>query len=170
MKPTSIFSDRDTEGCVARRRRRAQPDQLVPPAHDAFTVCCTGWNRIRRHCGEKPPGKLPAVAVSWWWMISTLDKTVCPENRIACVGIGRASTAVVEGINLITLLWTDGDRHSGRLPALRQDRGCPTKNDRFRALLETAHGRGFMPECVVFDSWYSSLENLKWVRDFGWCG
>ena len=43
-----------------------------------------------------------------------------------------------------------------------------TKNDHFRALLEVAHGRGFMPECVVFDSWYRSLENLKQVRDFGW--
>lgn len=25
-----------------------------------------------------------------------------------------------------------------------------------------------MPECVVFDSGYSRLENLKRVRDFGW--
>ena len=43
-----------------------------------------------------------------------------------------------------------------------------TKNDHFRALLEVAAGRGFAPECVAFDSWYSSLENLKAVRAQGW--
>jgi putative transposase len=43
-----------------------------------------------------------------------------------------------------------------------------TKNDHFRALLETAHTRHFVPECVVFDSWYSSLENLKQIRDWDW--
>ena len=108
-----------------------QPDQPVPPAHDAFTVCCTGWNRIRRHCGEKPPGKLPAVAVSQG-DDSTLDKPYA--RKIGwCVGIGRAKHhAVVEGINLITLLWTDGDRH---IPVdyrlLRQDRGCPDQERSF---------------------------------------
>ena len=27
---------------------------------------------------------------------------------------------------------------------------------------------GFAPECVAFDSWYASLENLKAVRGHGW--
>ena len=31
-----------------------------------------------------------------------------------------------------------------------------------------AKARGFAPECVLFDGWYASLENLKQVRDFGW--
>ena len=43
-----------------------------------------------------------------------------------------------------------------------------TKNDHFRAMLEVAHGRGFVPEYVVFDSGYSGLDNLKQVRDLGW--
>lgn len=43
-----------------------------------------------------------------------------------------------------------------------------TKNEHFRALLETARARGFTPTAVVFDSWYGSLENLKLIRDFGW--
>ncbi|HRF45071.1 MAG TPA: transposase, partial [Candidatus Competibacteraceae bacterium] len=41
-------------------------------------------------------------------------------------------------------------------------------NDHFRAMLEVAHGRGFVPDYVVFDSWYSGLDNLKQVRDLGW--
>jgi hypothetical protein len=43
-----------------------------------------------------------------------------------------------------------------------------TKNDHFLAMLATAHLRGFLPECIVFDSWYSSLTNLKAIRALGW--
>jgi len=43
-----------------------------------------------------------------------------------------------------------------------------SKNDPFRAMLQQAHKRGFQPALVAFDSWYSSLENLKLVRNFGW--
>jgi hypothetical protein len=32
-----------------------------------------------------------------------------------------------------------------------------TKNDHFRAMLITAQERGFAPDCVAFDGWYSSL-------------
>ncbi len=35
-------------------------------------------------------------------------------------------------------------------------------------MLTTAQARGFAPALVAFDSWYSSLANLKQVRDYGW--
>ncbi len=35
-------------------------------------------------------------------------------------------------------------------------------------MLDTAHERGFAPDCVAFDGWYSSLENLKLIRGLGW--
>jgi hypothetical protein len=35
-------------------------------------------------------------------------------------------------------------------------------------MLATAKQRGFRPRVVAFDSWYSSLENLKTIRDYGW--
>jgi hypothetical protein len=76
---------------------------------------------------------------------------------------------VVSGINLITLLWTEGDRHvpcDYRIFDKKQD--ALTKNDHFQALVKAAWGRGFRPQCVVFDSWYSSLDNLKLIRSFGW--
>ncbi|MER2582337.1 MAG: transposase [Candidatus Competibacter sp.] len=100
---------------------------------------------------------------------STLDKPYA--EKIALVqrhGSGKHH-AVVDGINLITLLWSEGDRPMPldyRVYDKAQD--VLTKNDHFRALLETAHARGFVPECVLFDSWYSSLENLKQIRDWGW--
>ncbi len=76
---------------------------------------------------------------------------------------------VVRGINLMTLLWTDGDRHvpcDYRL--FDKGRDKLTKNDHFREVLEEAHRRGFQPRCVAFDGWYASLPNLKKIRSFNW--
>ncbi len=82
--------------------------------------------------------------------------------RIACKRSGKHGR-VVQGINLITLLWTEGDRHiplDYRLYEKSVDGA--TKNDHFRAMLETGNERGFTPRCVVFDSWYSSLTISSW--------
>ncbi len=71
--------------------------------------------------------------------------------------------------NLISLVWSDGD--AALLCDYRlynNDQDGLSKNDHFRHLLEKAHERGFQPGLVAFDSWYSSLENLKLVRDFTW--
>lgn len=35
-------------------------------------------------------------------------------------------------------------------------------------MLAVAHERGFEPDCVLFDAWYSGLDNLKAIRDLGW--
>lgn len=76
---------------------------------------------------------------------------------------------VVQGINLITLLWTEGDRH---IPLdyrfYEKSVDGATKNEHFRSMLATAKERGFAPQCVVFDSWYSSLDNLKLIRRYEW--
>ena len=76
---------------------------------------------------------------------------------------------VVQGINLITLLWTQGDSH---IPCdyrfYEKSSDNATKNDHFRLMLETAKQRSFQPECIVFDGWYSSLENLKTIRGYSW--
>jgi hypothetical protein len=43
-----------------------------------------------------------------------------------------------------------------------------SKNDHFQDMLALAKDRGFHPECVVFDSWYASVDNLKTIREYGW--
>lgn len=76
---------------------------------------------------------------------------------------------VVQGINLTSLLWSDGDKHipcDYRLYAKAVDGA--TKNDHFRAMLSTAKARGFRPKCVAFDSWFSALANLKLIASYGW--
>lgn len=100
---------------------------------------------------------------------STLDKPYGPKIELVTRHWSGKHQAVVEGINLITLLWTDGDLAipvDWRVYDKVQD-GL-SKNDHLRQMLETARQRGFEPSCVLFDSWYSSLDNLKQLRDFKW--
>lgn len=64
---------------------------------------------------------------------------------------------VVHGIGVTTLLWTGAkDEHipfDYRIYA-RSDDG-KTKNDHFRDMLKKAHERGFTPEAILMDCWYS---------------
>ena len=100
---------------------------------------------------------------------STLDKPYGPKIEMVTRHWSGKHQAVVEGINLITLLWTDGDIAipvDWRVYDKAED-GL-SKNDHLRQMLQTARQRGFEPQCVLFDSWYSSLDNLKQLRDFKW--
>jgi hypothetical protein len=148
---------------------RVQPDTCDPPAHDAFTRLL--------HRLEPDPEALwreasPSVAKASGVLVlddSTLDKPYAKKMGLVARHWSGKHKRVVWGINLITLLWTDGDRHvpcDYRLYDKVHD-GL-TKNDHFLAMLGTAHARGFHPTCVAFDSWYSGLENLKAIRGHGW--
>ncbi len=75
---------------------------------------------------------------------------------------------MVRGINLVSLVWTDGDRHIPCDYRLYDPANPLTKNDHFGDMIRVAHARGLRPRCVLFDGWYSSLENLKLIRACGW--
>lgn len=100
---------------------------------------------------------------------SRLDKWYSRHIELVTRHWSGKHKRVVSGINLVTLLWTDGERYipvDYRIYNKKQD-GL-TKNDHFRQMLQIAYERGFRPECVCFDSWYASLKNLKLVtRLFG---
>lgn len=76
--------------------------------------------------------------------------------------------AVVRGINVVSLLWTDGDRHIPCDYRIYDATDARTKNDHFGDMIRTAYARGFTPRCVVFGGWYSSPENLTLIRTCGW--
>lgn len=100
---------------------------------------------------------------------TTLDKPYAEKMAMVTSHWSGKHHAVVSGINLVSLLWTDGQAHlpcDFRLYNPAED-GL-TKNDHFEDMLKVAQERGFVPELVAFDSWYSGLENLKLVRSFGW--
>lgn len=77
--------------------------------------------------------------------------------------------SVVKEIDLMTLVLTD---RTSIMPVdyriYDKDGYELTKNDHFRAMLETASGRGFQPNFVMFDSGYSGIDHLKCVSRFGW--
>ena len=100
---------------------------------------------------------------------TTLDKPYAKRMELVSRHWSGKHKRVVWGINLLTLLWTDGN---ALIPCDFRVYDRPlsglTKNDHFRRMLEVAEGRGFQPRWVLFDSWYTSLENLKAIRDKGW--
>jgi len=76
---------------------------------------------------------------------------------------------VVQGINLISMFWTDG---SAIVPVDFRTyypvKDGKNKNDHFRDMIRAAEERQFQPNCVLFDSWYSSIDNLKLIRSLKW--
>ena len=155
--------------CSGAEAARGQPGGEAAPAHDAFTRllhrlepdAATLWReaagQVERHSG--------LLVVD----DSTLDKPYAKKIELVQRHWSGKHHMVVAGINLITLLWTEGDRHVPVDYRLYDKVGdALTKNDHFQALLKTAHARGFSPAGVVFDSCYSSLANLKLLQGWGW--
>jgi putative transposase len=161
-----VASPRAVSGTEAAR---VQPERPGAPAHDAFTRLL--------HRLEPDPATLwaeaaPQVRRDRGILVlddSTLDKPYARQIGLLTRHWSGKHRRVVQGINLLTLLWTDGEALipcDYRLYEKAVDQ--LSKNDHFRAMLATARERGFAPECVVFDSWYASLENLKAIRRAGW--
>ena len=148
---------------------RCQPEGADAPAHDAFT-------RLLR---REPPDTAALwqetrnlVQLDAGVLVlddTTLDKPYAKKMDLVTRHWSGKHRRVVWGINLLTLLWSDG---TALLPCDFRLYDKPwsglTKNDYFRQLLEVAQERGFAPRYVLFDSWYSSLKNLKLVRKLGW--
>lgn len=99
---------------------------------------------------------------------STLEKPYSERNAMVYRHWSGKQKAVVSGINLITLLWTDGERC---VPVdyrvFDKNTDGKTKNDHFSEMLLQSFECGFAPAVVCFDSWYASIENLKLVRALG---
>jgi putative transposase len=100
---------------------------------------------------------------------TTLDKPYARQMERVTFHWSGKQRRVVQGIALMTLLWTQGQ---ALLPCdfrvYDKPAGGQSKNQHFREMLQTAHGRGFRPAYVRMDSWYASLENLKQIAALGW--
>ncbi len=148
---------------------KTHPAGVAAPAHDAYT-------RLRQ--------RLPPDSEALWQEVkplvkrkrgvlvvddSTLDKPYASKMALVTRHWSGKHGRVVQGINLLSLVWTDRACHlptDYRLYNKKQD-GL-SKNDHFQQMVRAAQARGFEPELVAFDSWYSGLDNLKLVRDCQW--
>jgi hypothetical protein len=100
---------------------------------------------------------------------STLDKPYSHQIELVTRHWSGKHHRVVQGINLISTIWTEG---SAIVPVdfriYHPDKDGKTKNDHFRDMLRAAKARKFRPGCIIFDSWYSSIDNLKLIRSLEW--
>jgi hypothetical protein len=144
---------------------RVQPDQEAGPAHDAITRLTQRLLPTTERLWQEAKEQVDMSKGVLIGDDSTLDKLYSRKIELVTRHWSGKHKRVVLGINLVTLLWTDGERYipiDYRIYNKAQD-GL-TKNDHFRAMLQVAYERGFRPECVCFDSWYASLANLKLVN------
>ncbi len=147
---------------------RVLPDQEKGPSHDSI---CRLLHRIpadaaslREEAALSADGKGILIAddsaPDWPYALK-----IEPVTRHQS---GKHHKAV-KGINLITLLQSDGDAHIPCDCRIYDKVGDgKTKNDHFSDMLFKAEIRGYEPECVLSDSWHAGLKNLKTVNSHGW--
>ena len=154
---------------TATEAGRVQPESKNAPAHDAFTRLLQRLEPDAETLWEEAKSQIDLQSGILVLDDSTLEKPYSERNALVYRHWSGKQKAVVNGINLITLLWTDGSRV---VPVdyrvFDKDRDGKTKNDHFAEMLLEAFERGFDPQFVCFDSWYGSIENLKLVRSLGW--
>lgn len=101
---------------------------------------------------------------------TVLDKPHSQEGKTELVGYfwsGRHGKSV-KGINLLTLFYTDakGVRVPVSLRVIDKAEG-KTKNDLFREMVTEVLAWGLAPAMVTADSWFSGVDNLRFLRDQG---
>jgi len=148
---------------------KTHPAQDNAPAHDAYTRLLQRlppdskalWQEVEPKVNRR--GGLLVVDDS------TLDKPYASKMALVSSHWSGKPGRVVQGINLISLVWAD---RVCRLPCdfriYHKAQDGLSKNDHLQDMLQMAHERGFQPEIVAFDSWYSGLDNLKLVRSYEW--
>ena len=153
----------------ARRRPGVSPQVEQAPAHDA---CPRLWQRP------------PADTADWWQEAhqliqsqggilvvddTTLDKPYARKIELVTWHGSGTHHRVVQGINLVSLLWTEG---TARIPCdfrgYDKPVGGNTKHEHVRDMVTAAHARGLQPEYVLCDSGYRSLDHLQHLRQWGW--
>ena len=148
---------------------RVQPDSENSPSHDSINRLL---HRIPANAASLREESLQFVKRTDGVLIlddSTLDKPYAQKIELVTRHWSGKHHRVVNGINLVSLLWTDGDTH---IPCDFRIYYKPcdgkTKNDHFCDMLFKAKIRGFEPEYILFDSWYAGLKNLRTINSYGW--
>jgi len=107
--------------------------------------------------------------------IIVADETVLNKSRSQKIELVRWQYSgdehdIIRGIGMLNFLWVDkrGDVCPMDFRIWEPKEDGYTKNDHFREMLKSAKRKGVTPVCVVADSWYSSLDNVKCIRDLGW--
>jgi len=115
-----------------------------------------------KHLVEKRPGYLICDD-------TVIEKEFGKDIELTSKHYSPSDGKYVNGINITSLLWSDGESHipiNYRLYAPKLD--GKTKNDHFRDMLHQVRERGLRPKAFLFDSWFASVDNLKAINAYGW--
>jgi hypothetical protein len=137
---------------------KCQPLRENNPSHDAFTRLLQRqppdtdalWNEVNSIV-QPENGFLIADD-------TLLDKPYAKKMDLVYHQWSGKQHRIVNGINVCTLLWTNGSAMipvDFRIYDIKSD--GKTKNDHFQDMLRMAKERGFEPNFIFFDSWYSSV-------------
>jgi putative transposase len=153
----------------AMEAERSQPASALWTAHDSYTRLLQRLEPDSDTLWAEVQAEVRGCEGVLVLDDSVLDKPYARQMGLVHHVWSGKHHRVVKGIDLLTLLWTDGDRH---LPCDYRLYDKPndgkSKNDHFHDLLRIAQERGLSPQCVLFDGWYSSLDNLKLLRRMQW--
>jgi hypothetical protein len=148
---------------------KTHPAKEEAPAHDAYTRLLQRLPPDSDALWQEVEPLVKLVQGVLVFDDTTLDKPYASQMALVTRHWSGKHGRVVQGINLISLVWTDG---TCRLPCdfrlYDKAQDGLSKNDHFRQMVKQAQQRGFSPQLVVFDSWYSGLENLKLLRRRQW--
>lgn len=98
-----------------------------------------------------------------------LDKRWSPANELVDFHWSGNEHKVTRGISLVNLLAThDDDCLPVDYRVYEGTQDTKNENHYFLNILKTAKQRGLTPDFVMADSWYSSLDNMKYIRTLGW--
>ena len=138
------------------------------PAHDTISRWLSTesfspndlWQHVATHVGKEDDLIIDD---------STLDKSFSRKNELVHFHWSGNAHKTIRGISLVNLLSTNG---TTRIPVdyriYQGSESAITKNDHMQAMLDTAKERGLEPRYVMTDSWYSSLDNMKYIVKLGW--
>jgi hypothetical protein len=101
---------------------------------------------------------------------TVLDKPYSQEGKTELVGYFWSGKhgRVVKGVCLVTLLYTDPNGVCLPVNFRLVDKAeGKTKNELFREMVNEVLGWGLRPAVVSADSWYSGVDNLKFLRKKG---
>ncbi len=121
---------------TATEAERVQPESTNAPAHDAFTRLLARLEPDAQTLREEAKNQIDLNKGILVLDDSTLEKPYSKFNALCYRHWSGKQKAAVEGINLITLLWTDGVRC---VPVdyrvFDKNRDRKTKNDHFSEML-----------------------------------
>jgi hypothetical protein len=141
------------------------------PAHDTFTRWLAK-TKLKPHMLWEYTKPLVNRQTGYLIIDDTvLDKWYGPKIHLAQSHYSGTHHRLVRGIDIINLVWTNGENAEHipvdfRIFAKKQD--GYSKIDHCNDMLTSAFMRGFTPQAVLMDAWYSALSTLQLIRNAGW--